>query len=282
MQLERTRISLQSELRGYTITNAEDKGKLASLNKSSKAGRSVTLDNGKVISEPDPDTLEKLNVDLAEAAARRGELANSIESVKKDIERVDALIEKIRTDIRNVEGSAKGEVTPEVLAGLTVSERADLLEVKAKLEACNLRAPKGGVVEKLDKLEGAFVVAGESVVQVVADPGRIVAFLPQDQLGSVKAGSKVWITPAHSRTAIYESHVVSVGSRVTSVPDTTSPMRNSRVYGRNLTIAMPPEARSTEMEAAMLLPGETVIIHTRPPGEVPFIDRLFRSDAPDA
>jgi hypothetical protein len=195
---------------------------------------------------------------------------------------VDELIQKIRDDIKSAGSAATGEITPEMLAGLTVSERGDLMEVKAKLAACSLRAPKGGVVEKLDKLEGAFVAAGESVVQVVADPGRIVAFLPQDQLGNVKAGSKVWITPSHSRKEVYESHIVSVGSRVTSVPDTTSPMRNSRVYGRHLTIAFPAGARGEGVEAAMLLPGETVIIHTRPPGEVPLIERLFRSDAPDA
>jgi multidrug resistance efflux pump len=280
LQLERTRLSLQAELRGYAITQAEDKGKLESLKGTTRSVTSVTTDRGKVLPDIDPRKLESLNVDIGAASGRQEELLKSIKSVQEDAARVDGLIGRIAADIKNAGSAADGEITPEVLAGLTVSERGDLMEVKAKLEACRLRVPKGGVVEKVDKLEGAFVTAGESVVQVVADPGRIVAFLPQDQLGSVKAGTRVWITPAHSRKAIFESHIVSVGSRVTSVPDMTSPMRNSRVYGRHMTIALPKEAR--EPESAMLLPGETVIIHTRPPGEIPFIERLFRSDAPDA
>ncbi|HWB05525.1 MAG TPA: HlyD family efflux transporter periplasmic adaptor subunit [Verrucomicrobiales bacterium] len=281
LQLERTRISLQSELRGYAITQAEDKGKLATLKKTLGSEKVFKTDSGKILSNMDPEDLDKVNVDIAEAAARQEELPNTIKSVQADFERVDALIKKIQADIKYAENAISGEITPELLAALNASERSDLMEVKAKIDGCLLRAPKGGVVEKVDKLEGAFAAAGESIVQVVADPGRIVAFLPQDQLGKVKEGTKVWITPSHSREAIYESTVTSIGSRVTSVADVTSNMRNSRVYGRNLTIAFPAELRQSG-ESAPLFLGETVIIHTRPPGEIPLIERLFHSDAPDA
>ncbi len=282
LQLERTRLSLQSELRKYEIIMAEDKGKIGTLNKTVGGTSGLTTPSGRTLSSERPSKTESMNVDIAEATARGIELSKSIESVKEDIARVNGLIDNSEKAISAAAAAATGQITQEVLAGLTTSERADLVELQTLLEGCKLRAPKGGVVEKVDKLEGAFVVAGESVVQVVADPGRIVAFLPQEQLGTIKAGAKVWVTPAHSRTEVFESHVISVGARVTSVLDTTSPMKNSRVYGRHLTIAFPKEARGVEgQDAAMLLPGETVIIHTRPPGELPFIDRLFHSDAPD-
>ena len=289
LQLERTRLSLQSELRGYEITKAEDSGKLESLGRDLERGQKVVTLPGTgsgsaplSFSKIPAVELASLSADLAEVAARQEALTNSIQSVTKDAGRVDGLIAKIEEDIKNATSAASGEVTPEVLAALTVSERGDLLELKALLDGCQLRAPKGGIVEKVGKLEGAFVVAGESVVEVVAEPGRIVAFLPQDQLANVKTGTRVWVTPSHDRNAIYESNVVSIGSRVYSLLDPTSSMRNTRVYGRNVTIALPEKAIAAGTDSPLLVPGQTVIVHTRPPGEVPIMDRLFRSDAPDA
>lgn len=282
LQLERTRLGLHSELRGYEITRAEDKGKLASLEKDLENGqKKVNLPDSKgfvSFSRIPAADLASLSADLAETASRKDVLEESIKGVQSDVQRVSDLIGKIEADIKNASNALSGDVTPEVLAALTVSERGDLLELKALLDGCQLRAPRGGIVEKVDKVDGAFVLAGESVVQVVNNPNRIVAFLPQDQLSKVQEGTRVWVTPSHSRDAVYETHVLSIGSRVNSVPDTTSPVRNSFTYGRNVTIAMPAEVMAAGADTRLLVPGQTVIVHTRPPGEIPFINRLFHTD----
>jgi multidrug resistance efflux pump len=285
LQLERTRLSLESERRGYAITQAEDAGRLASLEKDLDRGQKVVLlpgnkGAGSVVSFPriPAADLATLSADRAEVEKRQGALDESIKSVEGDMNRVNALIQQIQKDTEHATAASAGDVTPEVLASLTTAERADLLELKAQLDGCLLRAPKGGIVEKVNILEGAFVTAGQSVVEVVAEAGRIVAFLPQAQLANVQKGSKVWISPSHDRNAIYASHVISIGSRVTGVLDTTSPLRNAMVYGRHITIALPDEAKSAGGGSSLLVPGQTVIVHTRPPGGLPLIDRVFRSE----
>lgn len=281
LQLERSRTGLREELRRYNIIAAEDAGKLASLEKDLDKGTNKVGSTGNFTRLQQAE-LTSLNADYAEILGRKDAVAENIKAVSEDLNRMDAIIDKSRKDIEHITSAAGGEVSDAALAALTTSERADLKELESLLKNCTLIASDtGGVVESVDKLEGDFVPAGTSVVQVVADAGRIVAFLPQDQIANIKVGSPVWVTAAHNRKEMYEAKVISIGARIHSLLDPTSSMRNSRVYGRNVTVSLPEEVRAASKDAPLMIPGETLIIHTRPPGEIPIIDRIFHSDALD-
>lgn len=293
LRLDRTRIDLEAELREYAVTVAESSGRLGPLQryltKSGTSGAapgagSAGAGSGSVSAVA--SALRRpilLASDALAIESEIGEIESRVETVRKNITAVEAelgkvgeAIGKIREDAGTAERAvAADEPTAELLAALSESERRELGDLKAQLAAGLLRAGKGGVVDRLDKSAGEYVRAGESVLQVVAPTGKIVAFLPQADLGRLKEGDTVWITPAHDRNAVYESRVSKVSPRISSVYDASSPLPNQRIYGRNIVVPFPEAAGGNP---PLLSPGQTVVIHTSRPGTVPLLNRLFPLD----
>ncbi|MDB6069637.1 MAG: hypothetical protein JWL81_808 [Verrucomicrobiales bacterium] len=292
LRLDRTRIDLEAELREYAVTVAESSGRLGPLQRyltksgTGSAGSGAATGSGTGSVAAVASALRRPILMASDALAIEseiGEIESRVETVRKNVTAVEAelgkvgeAIGKIREDAGTAERAvAEDEPTAELLAALSESERRELGDLKAQLAAGLLRAGKGGVVDKLDKSAGEFVRAGDSVLQVVAPTGKIVAFLPQAELGRLKEGDKVWITPAHDRNAIYESRVSKVSPRISSVYDASSPLPNQRIYGRNIVMPFPEAAGGNP---PLLSPGQTVVIHTSRPGSVPLLNRLFPLD----
>lgn len=283
LRLDRVRIDLEAERRKFSVELAEGSGRLGPLKKyleQSRTGGARPAGSGAVAA-----ALGRSNLFAADAAALESEigeigsrievLKSNLESVEEELTQVSANIRRIEEDAVKAQRAAQEEASAELLAALSAAERAEVVELKALIAACQLKAAREGVVEKIDRNAGEFVAAGESILQVVAPTGRIVGFLPQAHLGELQEGDAVWITPAFDRNAVYQSRVLNLSARITGLPDASSPLPNQRIYGRHVTVAMP-----ETVEFRSLSPGQTVVIHTRPPGEIPVLNRLFPVDAP--
>ena len=97
--------------------------------------------------------------------------------------------------------------------------------------------------------------------------------------GDLQIGSKVWVTPAQDRHQIFETTVNAISPRINSLADATSPLPNRRLYGRDVVIEYPRAALPAQKGGLFkLVPGQTIIIHTNKPGDIPFMNRVFHND----
>jgi multidrug efflux pump subunit AcrA (membrane-fusion protein) len=150
----------------------------------------------------------------------------------------------------------------------TTGQRKQLDILKQKESRLQLRATRAGTVDRIMKEPGEYVKAGEGILKIVGDPVQIVGFLPQDQLHSITVGKEVFITPTRERNRIEPSKIKFLAPRMNTVPDSTSPIPNKRLFGQDVVCDLPPGLN--------LLPGQTVIIHLDDPRSVPILTDIFR------
>ena len=292
LRLDRIRIDLDAELREYAIALAEGNGRLGPLQRflaknqgaQGKPAPAATAGTGASVFQAAVSASQLMPVDRSALESEIGEIASRIDAVRQNItavetelNQVNGSIGKIQEDAGTARRAATEEASAELLAALSESERAEVRELKALIAACQLRTGSGGVVDRIDRHAGDFARAGESVIQVVAETGKIVGFLPQANLGKLKTGDTVWVSPAHDRNAVYETSVTNISSRISSLLDASSPLPNQRIYGRNIVVGFPESAGG---DPPLLSPGQSVTIHTSRPGEIPVLNRLFPLDPP--
>jgi multidrug resistance efflux pump len=221
-------------------------------------------------------------VDLAKAEGRLAYNDKHLGAITEAIKRA--------TDTRNTwtkeaEAVAKLDMTVKLDASvdeisksalLRPEEQQKYIELKTKIEQCQLIATHGGIVDRLDKEVGEYVNVGGGVLKIVGDPEQIICFLPQDQANQLAKGTPVWVTSTSELGKDYESVVEEVSPRINNLPDATSPLPNQRVHGRDVIVKYPDKAK--DGSKFLLLPGQTVIIQTEKPGNVPLLNRLFPND----
>ncbi|MGK0188204.1 MAG: multidrug efflux pump subunit AcrA (membrane-fusion protein), partial [Verrucomicrobiales bacterium] len=145
-------------------------------------------------------------------------------------------------------------------------KQLEIMELRG--ERTILRSQRKGRIDRIVKEPGEYVKAGESIVKVVAEATQILGFLPQQEVSSVNVGDEVWVTSAVDRVTTYKSTITSLSPRIDSVRDAASPLPNQAVRGRTILIDFPTESG--------FLPGQPVIIHLQPPGELSLIRKFFR------
>ena len=283
LRLERQQLDLEAELRKHEIMKAEDAGRLPALieirDRMAKPAGSGGALKGVNVGALAADQLDEVVAEIGEIEGRQKVVNTNIDSVRSSLEKLAKIIVKMQADADRAAKADLDKVTPEVLAGLNDSERKDVVEMTTLIELCHLTTTKGGTVDRIEKEEGEFVTAGESVLRIVADPDQVVAFLPQDQIGQLHVGDQVWITPAYDRNQVFESTVAGISPRVNNLPDATSPLPNRRLYGRDVVINFPASAKgATPGQPGKLVPGQTVTVHVSKPGEIPLINRIFHND----
>lgn len=162
------------------------------------------------------------------------------------------------------------------------SQAVDYQDLQAKRQRMVLKATTSGIVDRILKEPGEYVKTGEGILKIVADPTQIIGFLPEDQLSQIHPGKTVWITPSHNRTTSYESKILFLAPRMNSLPDSTSPLPNKMLHGRDIICEYPKSAIVANgpdgQTQYSLLSGQTVIIHIERPGNVPLINQIFRND----
>ncbi len=215
---------------------------------------------------PDPEA-SKARMDARKDAAKSRSLLESI----KRLEAIMDGLAKQKNELSTIDLSK-----PENLLKVATSGQLSQLKVlEEKMAKLVLKANCDGYVDLINKENGEFVKQGEGILKIVAKPSQIVAFLPQDQLGAISVGDKVWLTATNDRKTIIEGCSIQyLAPRMNTVADSTSPIPNKRLFGRDVIIDYPSESG--------LLPGQTVIVHLEDPRDVPFlssfINGLFSND----
>ena len=288
-RIERQQLDLEAELRKLEITDAGDKGRLAGL----LAARDRLLKargtpNAKAsglgidLAGLAAEQIDDLNADIGELEGSQAAAAQSIGEVRNTLTKITAQIAKLRANAIATAGADAATLTDEIRAGLLPDEQKEINELLSLIELCSLRTTRGGTVDRLEKEEGEFVAQGEAVMRVVAEPDQIVAFLPQDQIGQLKIGDTVWITPAMDRNNIFESQVTAISPRINNLADATSPLPNRRLFGRDVVCTFPKAALpAVKGQPGLLVPGQTVTVHVRRPGDIPLMNRIFHNDDPN-
>lgn len=279
-RLERQQLDLEAEQRKLEISQSESEGRLVGL----KAASALANTAGKATAYSGwtADKLAALATDIGEITGSKKTVDKSLEKVSKSLEDLKIQISKLKANATATTAATWDTLTDEIRAGLLPDEQKDVAELSSLIERCALKTTRGGVIDRLEKEEGEFVSKGQSVMRVVAEPEQIVAFLPHDQVGKLSVGDPVWITPALDRNNIFEAIVTAISPRMNNLADSTSPLPNRRIFGRDVVISFPKAALPPSPgQAGLLIPGQTVTVHIKRPGDIPLMNRIFHNDEAD-
>lgn len=181
-------------------------------------------------------------LDFQQQAARASHRASSRQARAKA-----AQVSAARAQVRSAEQS---------VAAL----RAVVHTAQIAVQECDVRAPRNGVVERLDYEIGELVRAGARVARIV-DPQAVRAtfYLPNRELGAARVGEDaVAVADAYpGRTFVASVHRVGLSAEFTPRNIQTRTDRDRLVY--------PVEVRIPNEDFA-LRPGMPVEIHLRPAG----------------
>ncbi len=278
-------IKLESELRKIQTEDAEDSAVIKALealvDASEKPRPGISPELQRAL-DNDPDKLRS-KMELAKAKGRNALNAQQNGSVSEQIKRIKTLRDTLQNEADLITKADVGSDAVTKANALRDDELQKFIELKTKVEQCQLITPHGGTVDRIGKEVGEFVRPGDGVLKIVGDPEQVVCFLPQDQANDLKIGRKVWIANTSDKAMIFESEVTGISPRINNLADATSPLPNRRVHGRDILVKYPDDAKpSASGDPFKLLPGQTVIIHLEKPGQVPWIDRLFHNDDNDS
>jgi multidrug resistance efflux pump len=238
-------------------------------------------DMRKQLNIPDKDTqgLPKFrDPRIAEYGAKIAKLTGQIRVWKAERDKVQAKYDEILNLRKNLEALSI-EKEADILKMASQSQASRYQEIKQEKERMTLRATRSGTVDRILKEPGEYVKAGEGVLKIVGYPTQIVGFLPEDQLSQISIGKQVWITSTLNRARAYKSKVLYLAPRMNSLADSTSPLPNKRVHGRDVICEYPPECvKAGDPPIYDLLSGQTIIIHLEKPGSIPLLNRIFHND----
>jgi len=252
---------LKSERREIMRDQASDLGELSAvqeqLNRLQKAVADQPSEAAKrqmqiLLAEPMGDAQKDASRLLATTQIYPSQLIE----VADDIDRLEKEIAKYRTAMDN----------PETLAAAN-GDLSELQELRVLRDRAILRSGHDGIVDRVERDNGEFVLKGETILRIVAYPEIIRVLLPNDQLGQVSIGDKVWVSSITDRYKYFQTEIINLSPRVTNAPNTTTPLPNQIVHGQEVVAKYPPESN--------LLPGQPVIVHLTEPGSVPLLTRLF-------
>lgn len=277
-------IKLESELRETETAEAEDAATIKELEavleefRKPRPGEDPRI---AALRANDVDT-QRSRVELAKAKGRNALNAQHLSKIREDIARTKGIRDTLAKEAEIISKSELGSEEVTKIGALREDEFQQYIEIKTKIDLCELKTPHGGTVDRVEKEIGEFVQVGESVLRIVGDPEQVICFLPQDQANQLSLGQKVWVASTSNKADIFESTVTGISPRINNLPDTSSPLPNRRVHGRDVVIAYPQTAMAKAPgEPWKLVPGQTVIIHTEKPGEIPLLDKIFHNDDND-
>ena len=279
-------IKLESELRQLQTENAEDSAIIAALQSLVESatrtvpGRNPLLDQALQNSS---DTL-RAKTELAKAKGRNALNAAQTSVVTEAINRIKFIRDTFDKEATLI---AKNELASDAVTKgsvLRADELQQLVEIQTKIEHCELKTVHGGTVDRIAKEVGELILPGDGILKIVGDPIQIVCFLPQDQADDVFLGKKVYVASSSKKEDIYETEVIGISPRINNVQDSSSPLPNRRVHGRDVLLAYPtkeyPDGAKKDGKF-LLLPGQTIIVHLIKPGHGNWLDKLLHSDDND-
>jgi multidrug resistance efflux pump len=143
--------------------------------------------------------------------------------------------------MRGFDPTAAAE-SPAIKTELALAEQ-NLHLAEAELQPILLRAPISGRINRLDKMPGASVAAGDVIVTVASPTSeRIVGYLSQPLRIEPVVGMKVQVRSRGLVRAVSETHITHVGARIEmfDAPLRVRGMGAAQERGLPIVMAMPP------------------------------------------
>jgi len=246
---------LKSERREILRDQASDTGELDAV-KSQLERLNKAIETQPNLQVTLAEVLGDARKDASRLTATTDIYPGQLEELGKDITRLQGEVEKIRSAMDN----------PEALAAAN-GDLSELQELRVLRDRSTLVSGHDGIVDRVERDNGEFVLKGETILRVVAYPEVIRVLLPSDQLGLVKVDDTVWVSSIVDRYRYFKTEIINLSPRVTNAPNTASPLPNQVVHGQEIIARYPKESG--------FAPGQPVILHIEEPGQVPLITRLF-------
>ena len=252
---------LKSERREIMRDQASDLGELSAvqeqLDRLEKA----------ILGQASPQAQNQMRVVLSESL---GDAGKDVSRLRATTELYPGQLEELGLDITRLQGEVdklrKSMENPEELASAN-GDLSELQELRVLRDRGTLYSGHDGVVDRVERDNGEFVLKGETILRIVAYPEEIRVLLLNDQLGRVKVGDRVWVSSIYDRYKYFPTEIVNLSPRVTNGPNTTSPLPNQVVHGQEIVARYPQESG--------FIPGQPVIVHITEPGQIPWLTRVF-------
>jgi multidrug resistance efflux pump len=154
-------------------------------------------------------------------AAEKIDATDQLDVARRDYDQLTLQIEQLKQAVdaaeqtwREVDPAEANRESPSIQAKLAVSEQK-LHLAEAELMPITLTAPISGRVSKLDKLEGATVVAGDPIA-TIANPtaDRIIGYLSQPLRIEPRVGMRAEIRSRGLVRQVGEARVTEIGPRI--------------------------------------------------------------------
>lgn len=254
---------LKTARRDLVRDQAADKGELANLLALQEAFNTMEKTMGNTIAAKAAfsEAQARITGDIGRLQGATGLYADQIKEMDEEI----AVLEK------GVERLKKGMENPEELAAAN-GDLSELQELRVLRDRNTLVATQDGVVDRIEKEVGEFILKGETILRIVATPEVVRAILPQEYLHRVQVGQKVWVSSTADKYNYYLTEVVGLSPRVSNIPDSSSPLPNRVVHGQEVIVGYPADSN--------FHPGQTVLVHFEEPGKMPLITKLFGQGTP--
>lgn len=246
---------LKSERREILRDKASDEGELSAVQGQLDRLNSVIKQQPNMLA-PLSEALGEANKDVSRLTATTQLYPDQVKELQDDIDRLEKEVEKLRQAMND----------PESLAAAN-GDLSELQELRVLRDRGTLLSGHDGIVDRVERDNGEFVLKGETILRIVAYPETIRVLLPNDQLDQIKVNDTVWVSSITDRYRYFKTEIINMSPRVTNAPNTASPLPNQVVHGKEIIARFPKDSG--------FIPGQPVILHTEEPGSVPLITRIF-------
>lgn len=175
----------------------------------------------------DPATFEQTFYAREAVAARITEGEVALEAARERLAAAIGELEEQRQRFGGHLDSTPSDALVAPLAEALLVQQARLEQLTTRGEQLVIRAPLTGRISQLLAQKGQNVFAGEPIAVVTKDqPERVVAFVNEQLLDRVQAGTRVEVQTRRIPPQVWETEITQVGTQVELLPDRlqTSPL----------------------------------------------------------
>ncbi|MES2705232.1 MAG: HlyD family efflux transporter periplasmic adaptor subunit [Verrucomicrobiota bacterium] len=269
----RERASITRELNILRETAAADEGRLATLVPSASRAPAA---GGNPLLLKQQEALDSRRAEAAEITGRQEVTRAMVTKLESRLAAMDADMSRRQAEADQTAGASFQDAPGTLLALFPAEERIQLQELLDGRDHCRIASSIGGVVDKLVKTPGDYLLAGDHLLEMVGRPKHITAFVSTDEAADLQPGAKVWVTPAHGRKwAVHETTIIRAAPDAERLPLSSKAGSGAYQAGRRITVAFPPSAHASGPDAvAGLLPGEGITVHLAHPGDLSLFRKL--------
>lgn len=222
------------ELRERT-SQSEDKARLAGI--AIELDRLLGMQKEAITSDSEVNQLRTQHEALQKRVRERLPLLESLAAHRKRaMADFDALAELEKLD-------SVPERLEHAKSQLKLNE-LEIQRVELALSALELRAPRAGLVAKIRKLPGEWVMQGETIFHITDEKAKwIEAWIPENRTLALEVGSKARVRRQNDPNTWFETEVVGMGIEIQLLPPRMQPGTMRPAHGLPITLAIPADLR---------------------------------------